>query len=299
MADNSSGAGALLGQMSNMLINALGRGAGEAYDREGERAIQNAYYEQLGILAPQLNQLRLEQQQRTGLKDISEDTRLRDYQLQALQSLGNIVGAGGGLTAEDAATLAKTRQETGIMNAGLRGAAAQNAEARGIGGSQAALLSNLNAAQAATNQANVANTQAAGDARARYLKALDALSGQASNLRAQDYAKAANEATAQDAINRFNANMRWGNAQYNQGLSQQNFENQMNLVNQRLGAAGGYNNAMRARGGDKKQDAGYWGEQVGNFVNSAVSSAGGGMGGSGGGGGVDYSQLMSMFGGGK
>lgn len=295
-----SGAGAadIAGQLVNMGINVIGRSAAEGKAREGEEAQWQAYLEQLGILTPQLDVLDLQQQDGTNLSEIEEDARLRDYQMKALEQLGDIVAAGGQMTDQDRAAYQAARNNAGMIDAGLRGAAAQRAAQ--LGGPQNSYVGDLMASQAAVNQANDAGVKAASDSRDRYLKAIDALGGQSSGTRAQDYTVAANAANAQDAINRFNTGMRWDTAKYNQGLSQQNFMNQMALSNQRQNATQQYDNSKRGRANDKRQDAGYWGEQSSNLVSSLGSAAGGGMGGGGSGGsGMDFSQLMSMFGGGS
>lgn len=285
------------GQMVNMGINVIGRSAAEGKAREGEEAQFLAYLEQLGILAPQLDVLDLQQQDGTNLAGIEEDARLRAYQMQALEQLGNIVNAGGEMTDQDRAAYQQARMNAGMVDAGLRGAASQRANQ--LGGAQNSYIGDVLASQAAVNQANNMGVKAASDSRDRYLQAINALSGQSSNVRGQDYTVAANAANAQDAINRFNTGMRWDTAKYNQGLSQQNFQNQMNLAQQRLNATQQYDNSKRARAADKRNDAGYWGEQSSNLISTLGSSAGGGGGmggGSGGGGGMDFNQLLSMFG---
>ena len=301
MAGGGAGAFDALGQLVNMGINVIGRSAAEGKAREGEEAQTRAYLEQLGILPPQLDVLDLQQQQGSGLADIDEDAKLRAYQMQALEQLGNIV-SNEGMTDKDRAAYQQARLNAGMVDAGLRGAAEQQAAQRGMQGSQAALVGNLLAGQAATNQANIAGVNAASDSRDRYMQALNALSGQSGQTRAQDYTVAANAANAQDAINRFNTGQRWDTAKYNQGLSQQNLANQMAVAQQRAAAAGQYDNSKRNRAGDKRSDAGYWGEQSSNLISSLGEGAmGGGMGGGsggGGGGGFDMNQLLSMFGGG-
>lgn len=295
MASGAGGAVAGVGQLVNMGINVIGRSAAEAKAREGEEAQLRAYLEQLGILPPQLDVLDLQQQEDSQLGNIEEDAQLRAYQMQALEQLGDIVGSGG-MTDQDRAAYQQARANAGMVDAGLRGAAQQRAQQ--LGGVQNAYVGDLLASQAAVNQANQMGVQAASDSRERYLKALDALSGQSSNVRAQDYAVAANAAQAQDAINRFNTGMRWDTAKYNQGLSQQNFQNQMALANQRAQAAQQYDASKRGRANDKRMDAGYWGEQSSNLINTlgqgaASGGSGGGMGSSGG---FDMNQLMDLFG---
>ncbi len=267
----------IAGSGLDMFINALARGAAEGYAREGDEAQNNAYFEMLGIDAPTLDTLDVQQQQGTGLGGIEEDSRLRAYQLQALEQLGRIAQAGGGMTAQDAEAFNRARQESGAMDAGLRGAAQQRAAQRGILGSNAAYAADLGAAQQATNRGSAMQSQAASDSRQRYLQALDALSGQASGVRGQDYGVASNAATAQDAINRFNAGMRWDNSRFNQGQAQANFNNQLQLGNARRDAAQQYDAGKRRRADDKRTDGQYWGETTSNFLSQLGAAGAGGM----------------------
>lgn len=278
------GAGAIGGQMVDMFINAFGRSQADAEAREGQRAVTNAYYEALGLTPPDLDAIDLQQQQDTALGQIAEDPRLRDYQMQALDQLGSIVAAGGGMTAQDYEAYQRARQQAGMMSNAARQAALNEQQQRGLQGGNAALLSNLVSSQNANNQANQMGVQAASDSRARYLQALNQLGSQSSNVRGQDYGIASNRASAQDAINKFNAQMRQDTQKYNQGLSQQNFQNQAAAIGVHSNAAQQYNDARRNRQGDKQEDAAVWGEAAGNLTNSLISSAGGGggMGGSGG-----------------
>lgn len=283
MAD-SSGAGGAAGQMVDMFINAFGRSQAEAEAREGQRAISNAYYEALGIIPPDLDATDLQQQGDSQYNYITEDPRLRNYQMQALDQLGSIAAAGGGQTAQDYEAYQRARQQAGMMSNAARGAAMNEQQQRGLQGGNAALLANLTASQNANNQANQMGVQAASDSRARYLAALNQLGSQSANVRGQDYGIASNRASAQDAINKFNTQMRQDTQRYNQGLSQQNFQNQMAASNLHSNAANQYNQSRRGRQGDKQEDAAVWGEAAGNLTNSLVSMAGGGGGGSGGGG---------------
>lgn len=280
MAD-SSGAGGIAGQMVDMFINAFARSQAENEAREGQRAITNAYYEALGVIPPDLDAIDLQQQQNTELGNIAEDPRLRDYQMKALGQLGSIVDAGGGMTSQDYEAYQRARQQAGMMANAARGAANTEQQQRGLQGGNAALLSNLASSQNANNQANQMGVQAASDSRARYLAALNQLGSQSGAVRGQDYGIASNRASAQDAINKFNAQMRNDTQKYNQGLSQQNFQNQAAAVGLHSNAAQMYNNSRRNRQDDKQEEGAVWGGAAGNLTNSLISSAGGGGGGGG------------------
>jgi hypothetical protein len=72
-------------------------------------------------------------------------------------------------------------------------------------------------------------------ARQRALQALEASGALAGQVRGQDWGIASQRATAQDAINRFNASQRAASQAYNLGLPQQEFENRLRYSNARNG----------------------------------------------------------------
>lgn len=261
-------------------MNILGQSKADAERNAALQIAQQGYRDWTNITAPELKPLDLQQQGATELGGITEDPRLRDYQMQALDALGSEVSHQG-MTPEDMAAFQRARGMAGSVDAGLRGAAEQQAAARGMGSSTGAYLGALSSGQAGVNRASEMGTQAAADARSRYLQALDQLGGQSAGVRGQDYGIARNRAEAQDAINRFNTGMKWQNAQYNQGLAQQMFDNAMGLARGRMGASMGMADLYNQRGDNAEKTAAKWGAGTKNLLNSMW----GGMGGWGGGGG--------------
>src|SRR6185436_3925664 len=106
-----------------------------------------------------------------------------------------------GLDEQSIAALRQIQQENQTAERGSREAILQNAAARGISGSGLELASQMgNQQTSATNQANQ-GFQAAADANARKLAAIQGI-GQ---LGGQIHGQEENKATAQNAINQFNA----------------------------------------------------------------------------------------------
>lgn len=262
------------GQLIEFFINVLGQSRSDAERNAAKMIQQDAYFNQLNIDTPELQQADLFLQDDAGISKFTEDGRLRDYQMRALEGLGDVV-AQKGETDEDRAAYNRARQEAGSIDVGLRGAAEQQASARGALGSTAGYVGSLMGAQAATNRAAGMGLQQAADSRQRHLQALEGLGGMAQGVRGQDFGIASQRAQAQDAINRFNVGQKYNTQMYNLGIPQQNFQNQMGLAGQRLDAAAQMAGVHDERAKQSEKDAAKWGASTKNFV--------GGLGGGGGG----------------
>ncbi len=154
----------------------------------------------VGKYSPQIEQAI--QAQPSKVAQISEDPKLRDAQLGALQALETRAATGFG--PQERATLNKIRQQTeGDTQAKLQ-AIKDNMAARGISGSGAELAAQLQAAQAGANQAAMQGDELAASAAANALQAIQAQASQAGGMRTQDFNVANTRAAAEDAINRFN-----------------------------------------------------------------------------------------------
>lgn len=274
------GAGAA-GQLVEFFINVLGQSRADAEKNAAKYVTQGAYFEQQNIDTPELQLAELYLQDDAGINKFTEDTRLRDYQMRALEGLGDVVDSKG-MTAEDAAAYNRARQEAGSIDNSLRGAAEHQAAARGMLGSTAGYVGSLMGAQAGTNRAADMGLQTAADSRQRYMQALDSLGSMSGRVRGQDFGIASDRAAAQDAINRFNVGQKGATQAYNLGVPQQNFTNQMALAGQGLDAAKQMADLYNQRGDDALKNAAKWGAQTKNMI-GALGSAGGGGGGGGGG----------------
>lgn len=267
-----------LGAFTEFFINVLGQSRSDAERNAAKIIEQNAYFNQLNIETPELQLADLYLQDPAGISKFTEDGRLRDAQMRALEGLGDVVDAKGE-TAEDRAAYNRARQEAGTVDRGLRGAAEQQAAARGLGGSMAGYVGDLMGAQAGTNRAADMGLQQAADSRSRYMQALEGLGGMASGVRGQDFGIASSRAQAQDAINRFNVGQKYNTQQYNLGVPQQSFENQMSLAEQRRRAAAQMSAVHMQRGEQSEKDAAKWGAATKNLLGGIPVGGGGGGGG--------------------
>lgn len=143
-------------------------------------------------------------QQESAYRTIEEDPRLRGSQIDALGELEGIVDAGG-LDARSRAGLFDIQQQQSAQARGAREALMADARARGLGNSDLALTQQMIADQSAATRAEAAGINLAALAEERRAGALRDQAQLAGGLREADYRRSADEASAVDAINRFNA----------------------------------------------------------------------------------------------
>lgn len=140
----------------------------------------------------------------TAFNKISIDPRLKDAQYNALAQMRDIADSGG-LTAEDKALLSDIDRQEAAKERGSRGAILQNAQARGVGGSGLELMDQLVNSQNAATRRSSQDLDVAALAQKRALDAIRGTAELGGNLRGQEYGEAADKASAQDIINRFNS----------------------------------------------------------------------------------------------
>lgn len=142
------------------------------------------------------------QQADTEMAAITTDPAFRQYQLDALASLEE--QARDGLSAQDKADMAQLDGDVARQNAGRIGAIQQNMAARGMGGSGMELVAQLSSSQdLAQRQAQAASEKAA-QIQNNKRNAAATLGSLGSNMQGQQFNQKAQQASAQDAINRFN-----------------------------------------------------------------------------------------------
>jgi hypothetical protein len=146
----------------------------------------------------------------SAFANITEPPEGRQAQLMALQRLQAMST---GEDPESAAEYARAQAEAAANERGVRMAALQRLAQRGAGATSGlALAAQQDAAQASTQTANARGLQVAADARRRALEALAQQGQMGTQLRQSDYQLQRDRASAQDTINRFNADARWNQA---------------------------------------------------------------------------------------
>lgn len=163
--------------------------------------IQLDKYVASGRLTPE--QAEAELLQSNAFNDIVTDPALAGAQKQALAALQE-VGTQGGMTAIDKARLQDITNEQNQVAKGRKDAVMQQAQQRGMGGSDINTVNQLMEEQSAADRASQRGTDVAAEAQARALQALMAAGQTAGQIRGQDYGEQANKAQAENAIDLFN-----------------------------------------------------------------------------------------------
>jgi len=180
--------------------------------------VQLDKYVQSGKLSPEAAESALLNS--NAFNTIKLDPSLRAAQKAALGQLQNIATQGG-LTATDKAQLNDIATEQNTVARGRNEAIMQNARERGIGGSGLELTSQLLNEQEAANRASTQGTQVAANAEQRALAALQAAATLGGQMETQQYGQEANKASAQNAIDKFNAETQQSTNMYNVGTANQ------------------------------------------------------------------------------
>ena len=175
---------------------------------------------------------------------LNEDPLLRSAQMSALSKMAGLAETG--LSEVDQAGYERARRLGGQVQKAGQGAAMQNAQARGVGGSGLEFAMRESASQQAAERAQDAGLQQAADSakqRAMYQSAYgNALAGQ----RSQDMqAEGANKGIInrfnemntnnRNATNQGNANLRNQAFMYNQDLKDKKFQNQLGRADRSAG----------------------------------------------------------------
>lgn len=232
-----------------------------------------AAQEYQSIMPPELREQIAQQQGGTELAGAAAglDPRARSAQMKALDLLGESATSGG-MTAQDVQGFRRARENAGQLQAGFQGAAAQNAAARGLQtGGQSEYVAALLGGQQSANLGAQMSGDAAAEASARRMRAIEGLGDLGSRVRGQDWGIASGVGGAQDSINRFNTGLSSDADLRNLGLDQQRFENDTRARDMRAKGYGIQSGALLDKIGRGDKNAAAWG--------AAASEAAKGVGG--------------------
>lgn len=266
------------------------------------REIFYKHFEEAGLLDPKAEEII--NLGVSKLSQITEDSKNREIQSSALNLLKE--RAEGGLNAEDRAGFNKLRAETATATQGKIQQILQNMQARGLGGSGAELVAQLNATQEGANRASEEGDRIAAEASRNALAAAVSSGNLAGNIRTQDFDVAKTKAESADAIEKFNTtnqinlqqrntdrtneaaakNLASKQAIMNANIQMQNQE----LVRQREASrqkylddmeaaktrANAYNGQAQQARADAQQTAQTW-QNIGSGLSSAISGVGDGI----------------------
>lgn len=212
--------------------------AAAVYDKIGlppdtSKALILQQLHQVGMYTPQLEQDLNNTFAQSAVGNLQEDPNLRKAQTDALTSMQQRAKVG--LSAEDRAALNQVRSQTQQDANANRQAVLQQMQSRGIGGSGASLVAQLQSGQDAQNLASSQSNSLMGQAQSKALQALGQSSDMASQLRGQDFSNNQVKTNAVDERNRFLANNSIARQQANvQSLNtaqHSNLQNQQNISN--------------------------------------------------------------------
>ncbi len=222
----------------------------------------------------------------TEFGGISLNPQDRQVQLDQIGALRSLQQNGGRSAAGDA-DLAQIQGNAAAAARGQRDAIVANANARGMGGSGASLLAQLDASQNQTNNQSMQDMQVAGQDQQNALAAGMGAAQLGSNMQQQDYSQQANKAAAQDAINKFNSGQKTQANQYNAGVN--NAAQQYNTGLEQTGYQNKFQNAAAVSGTNmagvnyNQAQANMGAQQTGNIMGAAVKAGSAGYGAYGGG----------------
>lgn len=182
-------------------------------------------YKQAGVLTPQLESLI--EAGPSEVAKITEDPALKDAQMQALTSLSQ--RAKGGLSPEDRAALAASREQVQGDVESKRQQIMQQMAMRGQSGSGADLAAQLLASQQGAQRQSEEGRELAALASRRALEATSALGGLGGQIRGQDFDINRARSAAADELSRFNVQSAQANQMRN--IAAQNAAQEFNLQN--------------------------------------------------------------------
>lgn len=186
-----------------------------------------------GILQPYQEQA--QQLGPTAQEGITLDPRLRQAQMQALETLSKMGKEG--LTAEDRMALNTVRRSVAGEEQSRQKAILQQMAERGVGGSGVELAARLQSSQSSADRAGQESDRLLAMAQRRMLEGVTQAGQLGGQIRGQEYGEQADVARAKDTIQQFNALQRAGVGQRNvSGLNQAQAGNLANA--QRVSEAG-------------------------------------------------------------
>jgi hypothetical protein len=246
----------------------------KADKQKRDALLEQAHQIYANMSPPEIADLRAEQVGPSAFEDIASDFGNKEARNRALQEIINM-GLQGGNDAGSVLAMEEARRAAAALEQQGRGAVRQEFARRGIRGAGEASLQQQ-AQQAAAGNAALADLQSAASSRMRALQALAEGGQMAQGAESADWQQAAARAGAMDRFQEFNARVRQDTNQFNAGLKQQQFQNQLGLADRLYGAT-------RARAGDyeteaerKRRIAGGVGQAASGGLNTFGQNYGGG-----------------------
>ena len=228
----------LLGLGGQVLLGELGNLLAGKSDAEAD-AILRSVYEKYGQLqGPELEKAVAQEVQSSQ----STDPQLKEAQFNALNKMKSME-EGGGFNLESQAGLNRALGESAQAEQRGRRAILEGMASRGTSGSGAELAMQLDNQSQAANRARDTGLDVAAQAQRNYLESIKGRAGLAGNMRGQDLG----EQQARDEIAKFNAMSRERATQQRNAAAQQQYDNQVGVLDRQAGVAGTQEKRARER----------------------------------------------------
>lgn len=261
------------------------------------------FYKQTGKLTPKLEKAIAQDPSLMG--KIEANPEYIQAQLGALRKLQQVGREG--LTIEDRARMRESTRAMDRSDKSRKASVAQTFADRGLGGSNAEMMAQLQAGASDTEAAANEGFNIGAESNRRALDAVLKSGDLGSKLRGQDFDEAAAKAKAQDEISRFNtqnqrdiemrnraqelgadefnlretqrlseanADMRNKLTKYNKDLVREDYDRNMDKANSLAGAAGKYSAYQTGRAKEEDQAAVNKGQSIGGAIGTGVGLVG-------------------------
>jgi hypothetical protein len=199
-----------------------------------------------------LDSKNLAKQGPSGMSKIATNPKYDQFETQALQDLQD--RATQGLTSQDKLDLQHAEGNANRQVAGRNGALQQSLAERGLGGGGLELVGSQMNAQDADNRAQEAALSKAAMVQQNRQSASQALGSQASALQAKSFGQQAQQAQAQDTVDRFNTQNTVNNQMSNNNLTNQagmyNNQGRQGISNANVNGNNGFAQQRFANEGD-------------------------------------------------
>lgn len=256
-----AGAGAGLKVLGSVLGEIFASGDEQAY----QQALREAAAQYGNISAPELHALVAQEAGQSASAGAPNDFGNQGGRNAAIQALIN-EGLAGGNSLDARLTTANAQREAGRATAQSSRSALASAAGRGTAGAASTLQAQLLGGSAGADRAAQVGLQGAVSARQQALQALQQGGVMAGQAEAQDSARDHARRQALDAMAQFNAQQRQQTNQFNSGLVQQGFQNQLSVTDRRSAAAQMRANAARERAERIRKQVQGTGESLGDIA---------------------------------
>lgn len=249
--------------------NALAANKAGTLDDQKFAILKKQLADMAGIPLPDLERVVAQQRGPSAMQGIARDEQLRGKQLESLGGLQDIIDQGGN-TLDDRVSEEAAISQADSADRRKRAGIASEMQQRGqLDGGARMVMDNMSA-QDAANRGRQSGQESAARAQQRKMQALESLGHGAGALRGEDFSEASSKAQAQDAIDAWNAGSRQQADQYNKGLNQQQFNNQVTKVTGQQAGANNLAGAFGAQADLVRGQGAAMGQAAGQFVNGVV-----------------------------